>query len=205
MNMSWAWSKQGTSQSMSSPGLRWAGVEGHLPWIQLSPSSSSSLVAQALKNLPANAGDLGLIPGLGRYPEEGNGNPLQYSCLGNPMDRGAWQATVQGSQRVRHNWATKQHHHLGPCDLHLNCPIVVHGISIVRVPRGKELPKWPPVIPASWYSWLCMYGLDHWLNFNEQNTAEGMGYHFWEEVIKDFPLFHILCLSDSSQVFALIE
>ena len=39
-----------------------------------------------VKNLPANVGDLGLIPGLGRSPGEGNGNPLQYSCLGNPMD-----------------------------------------------------------------------------------------------------------------------
>ena len=48
-----------------------------------------------VKNLPANAGDVGLIPGrLGRSPEGGNGNPLQYSCLGNPMDRGVWQATV---------------------------------------------------------------------------------------------------------------
>ena len=46
-----------------------------------------------VKNLPANAGDLGLIPGPGRSPGEGNDNPLQYSCLGNPMDRGAWRAT----------------------------------------------------------------------------------------------------------------
>ena len=46
------------------------------------------------KNLPANVGDMGLIPGLGRSPGEGNGNPLQYSCLENPMDRGAWWATV---------------------------------------------------------------------------------------------------------------
>ena len=45
-----------------------------------------------VKNLPANAGDMGSNPGLGRSPEEGNGNPLQYSCLGNPVDRGAWQA-----------------------------------------------------------------------------------------------------------------
>ena len=43
-----------------------------------------------------NAGDLGLIPGSGRSPGEGNGNPLQYYCLENPMDRGAWQATVHG-------------------------------------------------------------------------------------------------------------
>ena len=49
-----------------------------------------------VKNLPANAGDMGLIPDLGRSPGEGNGSPLQYSCLGNPMDRGAWQATVHG-------------------------------------------------------------------------------------------------------------
>ena len=55
-----------------------------------------------VKNLPAmqetvrNAGDWGLIPGSGRSSGGGNGNPLQYSCLGNPMDRGAWGATVHG-------------------------------------------------------------------------------------------------------------
>jgi len=45
-----------------------------------------------VENLPAYAGDAGLIPGSGRSPGEGNGNPLQYSCLGNPMERRAWQA-----------------------------------------------------------------------------------------------------------------
>ena len=49
-----------------------------------------------IKNLPANTRDLGLIPGSGRSTGEENGNPLQYSCLGNPMDRGAWQVTVYG-------------------------------------------------------------------------------------------------------------
>ena len=52
-----------------------------------------------VKNLSANAGDardVGSIPGLGRSPGEGNGNPLQYSCLGNSMDRGAWWAIVHG-------------------------------------------------------------------------------------------------------------
>ena len=49
-----------------------------------------------LKNLPANAGDTGSIPGSGRSPGEANGNLLQHSCLGNPMNRGAWQATVHG-------------------------------------------------------------------------------------------------------------
>ena len=49
-----------------------------------------------VKNLHANVGDEGLIPGSGRSPGEGNGNPLQHSCLGNPMGRGAWQVTVHG-------------------------------------------------------------------------------------------------------------
>ena len=48
----------------------------------------------AVKNPPTNAGDVGLIPGLGRSPGGGNGNPLQYSCLGNRLDSGAWWATV---------------------------------------------------------------------------------------------------------------
>ena len=54
-----------------------------------------------LKNLPSNAGDVGSIPGSGRSPGEGYGNPLPYSCLGNPMDRGTWWATVRG---VSKNW-----------------------------------------------------------------------------------------------------
>ena len=53
------------------------------------------------KNLPANAGDADLIPGLQRSPGEGNGNPLQYSCLENPMDRGAWRAAVHGVTQNR--------------------------------------------------------------------------------------------------------
>ena len=60
------------------------------------------------KESACNAGDLGLIPGSGRSPGEGNGNPLQYSCLGNLMDRGAWRATVHGVKRVEHNFLTKQ-------------------------------------------------------------------------------------------------
>ena len=49
-----------------------------------------------VKNLPTNAGDTGFILGLGRYPKEKNGNPFQYFCLGNLMDRGAWWAIVHG-------------------------------------------------------------------------------------------------------------
>ena len=55
------------------------------------------------KESVCNAGDLGSVPGLVRSPVEGSGNPLQYSPLENPMDRGAWRATVHGVQRVRHN------------------------------------------------------------------------------------------------------
>ena len=53
-------------------------------------------MALAIKNLPANAGDTGTIPGLERSPGGGHGNPLLYSCLGNPMDRRAWWAIVHG-------------------------------------------------------------------------------------------------------------
>ena len=59
-------------------------------------NSRASLVAQMVKNLPADAGNSGSIPGSGRSPGEGRGCPLQYSCLDNPMDRGTWQAIVHG-------------------------------------------------------------------------------------------------------------
>ena len=64
-----------------------------------------------VKNLPARAGDATwvgkLIPGLGRCPGEGNDNPLQYSCLGNPLNIGAWQVQSMGLQRVGNDLATK--------------------------------------------------------------------------------------------------
>ena len=56
-----------------------------------------------IKNLPANAGDPGSIPGLESPPGRGNGTPLQYSCLENPMDRGVWWTTAHGSPRVTHD------------------------------------------------------------------------------------------------------
>ena len=66
----------------------------------------ASQVVLVVKNLPANAGDVrdpSSIPGLGRSPGGEHGNPLQYSCLENPMDRGSWWAMIHGSQRVGHN------------------------------------------------------------------------------------------------------
>ena len=70
-------------------------VAGHKINIQKSTAFLwASQVNSVLKNPPANAGDTGSIPGSGRCPGGGNGNPLQYSCQENAMDRGAWQATV---------------------------------------------------------------------------------------------------------------
>ena len=69
-----------------------------------SRSLGASQVALVVKNLPAYAGevrDVGLIPGLGGSPGGGHGNLLQYSCLGNPMDRGAWWATVHRAAKSR--------------------------------------------------------------------------------------------------------
>ena len=65
---------------------------------------TASQVPLVVKTLPANAGDIrdmGAIPGSGSFPGEGHGSPLQYSCLENPVDRGAWQATVRG---VAQSW-----------------------------------------------------------------------------------------------------
>ena len=67
-----------------------------------------------VKNPPAKTGDprdTGLIPGLGRSPGVGNGNPLQYSCLENSMDRGAWQATVHGVTKSQIHLNTHTHTH----------------------------------------------------------------------------------------------
>ena len=77
--------------------LFWISFPSHLglPW-ELSSEESA-----------CHAEDAGSIPGSGRSPGEGNGNPFQYSCLENPMDREAWQVTIHGVTRVRHNLATK--------------------------------------------------------------------------------------------------
>ena len=74
------------------------------------------------KESVCNAGDLGLIPGLGRPPGEGNGNPLQYSCLENPMDSGTWRATVHG---VAKESDTTEHAHMAKCK-------ILFGMSIIE-------------------------------------------------------------------------
>ena len=100
-----AWRIPGTGEPGGLPsmgshrvGYDWSDLEA------VADVDRASRVALVVKNLPANAGDIrdtGSIPGLGRSPGEGNGYLLQYSCLENPMDRGAWWATVH---RVAKSW-----------------------------------------------------------------------------------------------------
>ena len=88
-----------TSSPCFSPGLR----------ILCYKFSWASQVSQKIKNLPCNARDLSLIPGLGRCPGEGNGNPLQNSCLENSMDREAWQAKAH---EVTKSWTRLSDRHI---------------------------------------------------------------------------------------------
>ena len=70
---------------------------------KISKLIEASQVVLVVKNPPVNAGDVGSIPGLGRSPGGGHGNPFQYFCLENPMDKEAWWATVHGVAKVGHN------------------------------------------------------------------------------------------------------
>ena len=81
--------------------LQWPSIYRNAPILKGFPGNSVG------KESACNAGDQGLIPGLGRSPGEENGNRLQHSCLENPMDRGAWRATDHGVARVGHDLATK--------------------------------------------------------------------------------------------------
>ena len=84
----------------------------HIHIYYLNLSTGASQVVLVVKNPAANAGDIrdtSSIPGLGRSSGGGHGNPVQYSCLENPMDRGVWQVTVHGLARVRHNWSDLAH------------------------------------------------------------------------------------------------
>ena len=82
-----------------SPGKNTGCLISHLPTLLKGHADLSFPGGSVVKNLSANVGDLGSIHGSGRSPGEGNGNPLQYSWLGNPMDRGAWWATVHGVEK----------------------------------------------------------------------------------------------------------
>ena len=107
------WAGDAIQTSISSPVTPFSScpqsfpASGSFPMSRLFASGGQSIGASSGgsdgKEPACNAGDLGLIPGSGRSLEGGNGYPLQYPCMENPMDRGAWQAAVYGSQRVRHD------------------------------------------------------------------------------------------------------
>ena len=102
---------------------------------------------------------MALIPGLERSPEEGHGNPLQYSCLGKPMDRGAWWATVHGLQRVGHDLATKQQQ---PSSYLIKCPSA--WICLIRRDKAflaRSLLKWCYDL----YPCLCVISEGAWVQF----------------------------------------
>ena len=92
-----------------------------------------------VKNPPANAGDTGSTPGSGRSPGEGNGNPLQYSCLENPMDRGACWATVHG---VAESDTTERLHFMTLVSKLLYSKGTLRQVLLVTV-KKKQQPKYP--------------------------------------------------------------
>ena len=92
--------------------LAWTSGNCHCHWSKAA-GCSDFLGGAVVMSLPAITGDGDPIPGLGRSPGEGNGNPLQYSCLENPTGRGAWYTGSMGSQRVGHDCATNTLGHRG--------------------------------------------------------------------------------------------
>ena len=106
-----------------------------------------SQVVLVLKNLPTNARDAGLIPGLGRFPGGGHGNPLKYTCLENPMDRGAGQESM-GLQRVRHDWSDSARKNT-----------FIHHIPWLSFARGAVVPCTHPTLgPCTPSLLLCAQG-----------------------------------------------
>ena len=99
-----------------------------------------------VKNLPANVGDAGSIPGAGRFLRVGNGNSLQYSCLRNPMDKGTWQATVHGAAKGQTHWAT-EHTWVSYCSIWLW--LQRNTLNHTKVRKHLE----------TFYSW---YSFSHW-------------------------------------------
>ena len=110
----------------------------------------------------SSAGDLGSIPGLGRPPGEGNGNPLQRSCLGNPMNRGAWWATFRGVARVGHDLAT-----LPPPNSAKKQNLQVGFWNwFIHSPSGSENPILAKQSPYGSWNAVEMHLLKHWVQFS---------------------------------------
>ena len=76
-------------------GFQFLTIENNVCWFVIYDLYHVEVGGSVVKNMPTSSGDVDSLPGSGRYPGEGNDNPLQYSCMGNPMDREGWQATVR--------------------------------------------------------------------------------------------------------------
>ena len=120
--------------------------------------SPASLVTQMVKNLPAMQGDLSVIPGSGRSPREGNGNPLQCSCLENPLDRGAWRAAVHGVANSQ-TWQSNQTHthththtrtHLIACHWVWFANILFRIKTLFSLPLLGEIAQYPNIPLNVW-------------------------------------------------------
>ena len=105
-------------------------------------------IGSAVKNPPANAGDTGSILGSGWFPEEGNGNPLQSSCLENPRDRGAWQATVHGVAKswTRLNDWTHTHKHIDVDKSRRIFPSLPGSLMLHTYRQIHPHPPLPPIL-----------------------------------------------------------
>ena len=113
------------------------------------------LGSTVVRNLSASTGeteDARSIPGLGRSPGEGNGNPLQYFCLENPMDWEAWWATVIDSQRVRHHWVTE--HYIGyirHCSFMFALKYLIPSMLLILHPNFENY-----TLPSKWTTYLML-------------------------------------------------
>ena len=125
-----------------------------------------------VKNPPANAGDMALIPASGRSPGEENGNPDQYSCLENPMDRGAWQAAVHGLQRVGRYLVIE----------HTHC--LLQNVSSKKAGNVCSLPYPQHEYRRKWFGQWLMLGMDDW---GEKELRVGEGGQVWIIRIRYFP------------------
>ena len=118
----------------------------------------ASLADETVKEPACNAGDLGLIPGLGISPGEGNGNPLQYSCLENSMDRGAWRVTVAKSQ----TWLMTKHNTHMHVLLSFRCPFNCQPwLFLFLCLTPGDFPNSPVVKTLSFQ--CKRHGFDPWL------------------------------------------
>ena len=154
------------------------------------------------KEFDCKAGNLSSIPGLGRSSGEGNGNPLQYSCLENSMDRGAWWLQSMGSQRIGHNWVT---------NTHLYSTYYVEVSTLLSIFHTLSHPILTPILKESFSDCRHLLGstgssgnlleTQYWLAVETLSLEE-----WWTQCVQVAPLKYyvktveFLCISTSAQV-----